>query len=296
MNKDNSEISQLLQDISFDDDFTRGEASNEDVRANEVNTVVANEDVFIYRQPNTTVRSIEKGITRISAADEVFGNENDRNNQLFGSYFSYFVDHGAYEVRNETDYAIEGELTRIKRGLSERNMAKLSSEFDDSSDEDFHTDGEPHTNQDTESDAPSEALHDIEGSSDDDIFLSSGANKEELIKKLKMMGRRERRPLTQAHNLPQDINEGEWFSDLENDEDIERAPGSDDESFEMKECLKFANVDVYRKAFKDWSVRHGYQFDYKKNERNRVTAVCAHENCKYRIHASVIQGGPVFMV
>ncbi|PIN22638.1 hypothetical protein CDL12_04656 [Handroanthus impetiginosus] len=192
-----------------------------------------------------------------------FGAATDHENEPRGREQCPIEDSNAAGLRNSNKIVSEmGDL------------AESSFEFDNSSDEDFQA---------------------------GDKYIDSDAPR-----------RMERRPVNtaQTHYPSEELNEGDWYSEPEDDEDIERAPGSDDEAprhpqfidgqnrktFEMKVCLKFANVNVFRKAFKDWSVRHGYQFHYEKNERTRVTAVCAHDNCNYRIHASVVQGGPVFMV
>ncbi|PIN12516.1 hypothetical protein CDL12_14873 [Handroanthus impetiginosus] len=173
--------------------------------------------------------------------------------------------------------------------IGKRKQAQVnsdSSEFVDSSDENFENeDGE----DSGDSDAPSEALEDIEGSSEDDIFIEKSSTKRDLIKKLKTILKRQRRAVHrgQSQNLHIDEGSADWYTDPEDDEDIDRTPASDDESprlpqyidgqnmknFEMKPCLKFANVDVYRKAFRDWSVRKGYEFEFVKNERSRVTAM-----------------------
>lgn len=60
--------------------------------------------------------------------------------------------------------------------------------------------------------------------------------------------------------------------------------------------MKFPYVGVFSEALRDWVVRNGYELDYVKNERKRITAKCKVEGCSWRIYASVVQGCPLFQV
>ncbi|KAL0349795.1 UNVERIFIED_CONTAM: hypothetical protein Sradi_4128700 [Sesamum radiatum] len=83
-------------------------------------------------------------------------------------------------IENVTEIPVQNITEKGKRKLYERFLNESSSEFDDSSDEDYVQSGE-----ESDSEAPSLMLEDIECDSDDDIFLLKDLSKKDLIKKLK---------------------------------------------------------------------------------------------------------------
>ncbi|KAL0367399.1 UNVERIFIED_CONTAM: hypothetical protein Sradi_3630000 [Sesamum radiatum] len=90
----------------------------------------------------------------------------------------------------------EGEKRKRKRVVSER-FIESSSEFDDSSDEDYRQpEGEK-----SEFDAPSVVLEDIEDISDEDIFLNKNPSKTELMKKLKMLKKMNKQKMREQAKL-----------------------------------------------------------------------------------------------
>ncbi|XP_012842727.1 PREDICTED: rRNA biogenesis protein RRP36-like isoform X2 [Erythranthe guttata] len=183
---------------------------------------------------------------------------------------------------------------------------------DDSSDEDYVQSDNEDGDDDIPSDAPSEEFADIEGSSEDDIFLDRNSSKKDLARKLRQMLNKEKRSVQRYKKCRVNPSQQttDWYSDVDDEDDIENLNFLDSErrrvpSFSEGETMKnrnlevgmkFPNVDIYRKALIDWVVRNGYELEYLKNERTRVTATCKEEACKWRIHASVVQGSQMFQV
>ncbi|KAJ4974525.1 hypothetical protein NE237_007699 [Protea cynaroides] len=60
--------------------------------------------------------------------------------------------------------------------------------------------------------------------------------------------------------------------------------------------LCFNNVDEFRAALKEYNIQEGRNIRRLKNEKARVTAVCASEGCKWRIHALPTSDEVTFMV
>lgn len=48
----------------------------------------------------------------------------------------------------------------------------------------------------------------------------------------------------------------------------------------------FTTFTAFREALKKYSIAHGFNFKYKKNETHRVTVVCKSQGCPWRIHVS----------
>ncbi|KAL0371235.1 UNVERIFIED_CONTAM: hypothetical protein Sangu_0441600 [Sesamum angustifolium] len=186
----------------------------------------------------------------------------------------------------------------------EQYLNESSSEFDDSSDEDYV---QPII--DGDSDTPSLVLEDIEVESDDDIFSNKNPTKLELVKKLKKVMKD-----SQKAKLKQkicDVREEDWASDCDDEEDLESLPGSDEEP--QKKCpvfkdstslkslklvvgMKFKDAKQFREVLRDWCVRNGYDIEFIKNETSRITAKCKVDGCEWRIHASPIMKGPTFQI
>ncbi|KAL2243683.1 UNVERIFIED_CONTAM: hypothetical protein Sindi_0486300 [Sesamum indicum] len=191
-----------------------------------------------------------------------------------------------------------------KRKMYERFLNESSSEFDDSSDEDYVQGSEG-----SDSEAPSVVLEDIECESDDDIFLSKNPTKKDLMKKLKrVMHDKNRKKLPER--VETKVGENEWASDDGNEDDLVSLEGSDDNENEkhpvfkepdsMKNVnlvvgMKFQNAAQFRVALRDWCIRNGVDIEFLKNEAARVTAKCKVEGCEWRIHASPIQGSKLIL-
>ena len=66
--------------------------------------------------------------------------------------------------------------------------------------------------------------------------------------------------------------------------------------FEFELGQTFVDVYALRAAIRDYGVKGGYLFIKKKNDQTRVTVECAGQNCKWRLHASVLPDEKTFMV
>ncbi|KAL0408884.1 UNVERIFIED_CONTAM: hypothetical protein Sradi_1822800 [Sesamum radiatum] len=209
-------------------------------------------------------------------------------------------------TENITD-SVQNMPDKGKRKLYERFLNESSSEFDDSSDEDYVQSGEG-----SDSEAPSLVLEDIECESDDDIFLSKDPSKKELMKKLKrVLKAKKNRKIPETRGIGTKFGEHEWASEAENEDDLvslEGSEGSDTEkhpvykeSASMKNLnlvvgMKFENAAQFRVVLRDWCIRNGIDLEFLRNEAKRVTAKCKVQGCEWRIHASPIQGGPTFQI
>ncbi|KAK4384334.1 hypothetical protein Sango_3071100 [Sesamum angolense] len=118
-----------------------------------------------------------------------------------------------------------------KRKLYERFLNESSSEFDDSSDEDY-----VQSNSETDSDTQSLVLEDVEAESDDDIFLNKNPSKRDLIKKLKRV-MKDKNKTVMTEQMPE-IGDGDWASDIGDEEDLASLPGSDDDSVDKHPVYK----------------------------------------------------------
>ncbi|KAL0347673.1 UNVERIFIED_CONTAM: hypothetical protein Scaly_1783300 [Sesamum calycinum] len=98
-----------------------------------------------------------------------------------------------------------------KRKLYERFLNESSSEFDDSSDEDY-----VQSNSETDSDTQSLVLEDVEAESDDDIFLNKNPSKRDLIKKLKRV-MKDKNKTVMTEQMPE-TGDGDWASDIGDEE------------------------------------------------------------------------------
>ncbi|KAL0458822.1 UNVERIFIED_CONTAM: hypothetical protein Slati_0509400 [Sesamum latifolium] len=118
------------------------------------------------------------------------------------------------EASKMTDNLTENVTEKEKRKMYETFLNESSSEFDDSSDEDYVQSYEGSDNE-----APSVVLEDIEFESDDDIFLSKDPSKKELIKKLKMVlkDKKNRKILERKET---ESGKNEWASEDENEDDL----------------------------------------------------------------------------
>ncbi|KAL0283307.1 UNVERIFIED_CONTAM: hypothetical protein Sradi_7234100 [Sesamum radiatum] len=199
---------------------------------------------------------------------------------------------------------------KIFENQTSANMSE--SEFDDSSDSDYV---QPAETFDDSDDAPSLCFEDLEDSDDEDIFINKNHSKRQMLMKLSKIVKKQKklkRKKTNAEN--NDMGEEEWYSDPEEEEEIDGLHVSDSENDEripkhplFKETtsrknlefvvgLTFENAQQYREVLRDWCVRKGYDIEFLKNENRRITVKCKHEGCQWRIHASPILKGPTFQI
>ncbi|KAB1219380.1 hypothetical protein CJ030_MR3G001137 [Morella rubra] len=54
----------------------------------------------------------------------------------------------------------------------------------------------------------------------------------------------------------------------------------------MVDGLKFRDVKLFKLALKQYCIQNGFDYEYVKNDKLRVTAKCRGANCPWRIHAS----------
>ncbi|KAL0392854.1 UNVERIFIED_CONTAM: hypothetical protein Sradi_2508200 [Sesamum radiatum] len=71
--------------------------------------------------------------------------------------------------------------------------------------------------------------------------------------------------------------------------------GSDNEDslpkhdfFSESTNIKFHNAKHFREVLRDWCIRGGFDIEYVKNEKVKVTAKCKIEGCNWRIRASLV--------
>ncbi|KAL0288022.1 UNVERIFIED_CONTAM: hypothetical protein Scaly_2746300 [Sesamum calycinum] len=191
------------------------------------------------------------------------------------------------------------EEMRLDKGKRKISYAEnqSSSEFDDSSDEDYLQSNEASTDSET----PSLVLEDLEVSSDEDIFLNKNPSKRDLMHKLRRVMKKR---VKKTEKQPEvEVNEN-WFSDDGENDELESLHGSDNEdslpkheffseSTNIKTCqlkvgMKFHDAKHFRETLRDWCIRGGFDIEYVKNEKVRVTAKCKIEGCNWRIHASPV--------
>lgn len=64
---------------------------------------------------------------------------------------------------------------------------------------------------------------------------------------------------------------------------------------ELKLGMLFSSAAVFRAALREHSIRNGTDFKFKKNDGDRVTAVCKNE-CGWKVHASFFQDTKAFQI
>ncbi|XP_043714546.1 uncharacterized protein LOC122662909 [Telopea speciosissima] len=60
--------------------------------------------------------------------------------------------------------------------------------------------------------------------------------------------------------------------------------------------MAFDSVDQYRTHLKNYAIQEGFEIHRLKNERTRVTIICANGGCPWRIHVSPAADGKTFIV
>ncbi|KAL9422372.1 hypothetical protein AB3S75_034609 [Citrus x aurantiifolia] len=69
---------------------------------------------------------------------------------------------------------------------------------------------------------------------------------------------------------------------------VQRFKQMADEEIILEVGQVFSTVDEFRSVLKDFAIQQGCVLHREKNERARVTALCANKRCKWRIHASLM--------
>ncbi|KAL0339179.1 UNVERIFIED_CONTAM: hypothetical protein Sangu_1440000 [Sesamum angustifolium] len=146
---------------------------------------------------------------------ENFENENAQSVHLQSEHFN---------SDNLQSEHVNSEHVRLDKGKRKISYAEnqSSSEFDDSSDEDYLQSSEASTDSET----PSLVLEDLEVSSDEDIFLNKNPSKRDLMHKLRRVMKKR---VKKTEKQPEvEVNEN-WFSDDGENDELESLHGSDNE-------------------------------------------------------------------
>ncbi|KAL0431527.1 UNVERIFIED_CONTAM: hypothetical protein Sradi_0778700 [Sesamum radiatum] len=225
--------------------------------------------------------------------NENFETENAQSEQMQAENTETF------ETENAQSEHLQSENVRVDKGKRKISYAEnqSSSEFDDSSDEDYLQPNEASTDSET----PSLVLEDLEVSSNEDIFLNKNPSKRDLMHKLRRVMKKKKKKTEKQPNVEVDKI---WFSDDGEHDELESLPDSENEdslpkhdffkeSTNIKTCqlevgMKFHDGKHFREVLRDWCIRGGFDIEYVKNEKVRVTAKCKTEGCNWRIHASPI--------
>ncbi|KAH7841281.1 hypothetical protein Vadar_027889 [Vaccinium darrowii] len=64
----------------------------------------------------------------------------------------------------------------------------------------------------------------------------------------------------------------------------------------LEEKMIFSNVDAFRAALRDYTVRTDFKLVRDKNEKARITAHCSAKGCPWRIHASPLPDGITYKI
>ncbi|XP_073155943.1 uncharacterized protein [Henckelia pumila] len=107
------------------------------------------------------------------------------------------------------------------------------------------------------------------------------------------------------------ITDDGWCSDpVDDDDEILSVYGSDDDApkhpvykegqdmtnFKLMVGMKFKSAREFKFVLSDVSVKGGIEVVFYKKEKSRITAVCKEEECEWKIHASLVMGGPTFQI
>ncbi|XP_042481118.1 uncharacterized protein LOC122061736 [Macadamia integrifolia] len=65
---------------------------------------------------------------------------------------------------------------------------------------------------------------------------------------------------------------------------------------QLEDGMIFDDVDHFRRELKDYAIQEGFHLQRIKNERTRVTVICADDGCQWRIHASPTEDKITFMI
>ncbi|KAM2845960.1 hypothetical protein COP1_028340 [Malus domestica] len=97
-------------------------------------------------------------------------------------------------------------------------------------------------------------------------------------------------PTEELHS-PVNSDDEEQSSEM----DPEFNASTDMENPSLKIRMRFANREILKKAVKRYSILGGYDIGLKKNDRRRVTALCA-KPCPWRLHASQMQNDTTWQI
>ncbi|KAL0409317.1 UNVERIFIED_CONTAM: hypothetical protein Sradi_1866100 [Sesamum radiatum] len=185
-------------------------------------------------------------------------------------------------TENFTEIPVQNMPDKGKRKLYERFLNESSSEFDDSSDEDY-------------------------------VQSNEGSDSDALVWCIKTLNRvlKDKKNRNIPETRETESGDHGWASEAENEDDLvslEGSEGSDcekhpvyKESSSMKNLklvagMKFENAAQFRVVLRDWCIRNGVDLEFLRNEAARVTAKCKVKGCEWRIHASPVLGGPTFQI
>ncbi|XP_020978193.1 uncharacterized protein LOC110271560 [Arachis ipaensis] len=91
--------------------------------------------------------------------------------------------------------------------------------------------------------------------------------------------------------------EGEVEVNIENEGEImKRFDVEDNEKISLEKFMIFVDVHEFRSVLRDYIIQENFDIIRVKNEKARVTAICASEGCPWRIHASPSPDGIAFMI
>ncbi|KAG8363744.1 hypothetical protein BUALT_Bualt19G0054100 [Buddleja alternifolia] len=222
------------------------------------------------------------------------------------------------DSRSEFDDSSDADYIQEEEGDESEEGEMADAAEDDRADEDNEF-----------SDTPSFLLEDIEGSSDDDIFTEKNPSKQTLYKRLRKFMAANKKgsgvPSTRNKSVsskrgkkPTQPKQEDWYSDATEDDDLISLDESKNENEDRGEQrrrhayfregdwnmkgktllkgMKFQNFKVYREALRDYCVRMGVDIHFIRNEASRITARCKQSSCRWRIHASPVQGSSVFQI
>ncbi|XP_052113691.1 uncharacterized protein LOC107473343 [Arachis duranensis] len=91
--------------------------------------------------------------------------------------------------------------------------------------------------------------------------------------------------------------ESEVEVNIENEGEImKRFDVEDNEKISLKKFMIFVDVHEFRSVLRDYIIQENFDIIRVKNEKVRVSAICASEGCPWRIHASPSPDGIAFMI
>ncbi|XP_073135246.1 uncharacterized protein [Henckelia pumila] len=276
-------------------EYKKDVTASSEVSENEIDPKIQVSDQVLENECNPASDQVlenESGQTNCEA--HVSGQHLDEDLHLFDDIFDSY--HQTLPFQKPSSH--DPDPTNVVSGADDD--ISDSSEFDDSSDENYSN--------------PSSkgGLDDVQSSTDEDIFVESlstegdGFSKEKKIRNEK----RGKSKVGEKRKKSETTAECEWYSDGDeddvddlsmkgSDEEGPRHPtfkdGQDMKNFSLVVGMKFKSAQEFREVLRDHSVRQGYELVLKKNERTRITGECKN-GCNWRIHASLVMGGPIFQI
>ncbi|KAG8375936.1 hypothetical protein BUALT_Bualt09G0010800 [Buddleja alternifolia] len=284
-----------------------------------------NEMVNVLDEAKSNFGDLAQGVndlgTEINASDldeDVNTGVNDENEINIGDFGEGVVLNLVSESGNGINVGVDDEVNGETRdnGVNvgvddqvngETSVGRFDPTYEPQSDE-----AQSDTSED--SDCPSWMLEDLEGPSDDDIFVSKPPDHErKLLKRLRaFMKQRKQKIVEQKRKkeIEKNREQAEWYTDVEDEDELHSLPRSDEEGLGYKEWyegmdvklfnkhlvrMKFPTKVVYKDQLRDWVVKKGWDLKFIKNEIKVVTAICK-KGCEWRVHASLVQNLTTFQV